>query len=132
MFEVPERFNAGTLVDRNLEAGRGAKVAIRCAGEELTYAQLHERICAAGVALQDRGVGREDRVQMILDDSPTFVALFLGAMRIGTVPAPVSFLDTTENLRHYARDSYAKLVVAEDAIVERVEAMPRTRFEALL
>jgi benzoate-CoA ligase family protein len=133
MFEVPERFNAGTLVDRNLEAGRGAKVAIRCAGEELTYAQLHERICAAGTALQERGVGREDRVLMILDDSPTFVAIFLGAMRIGAVPAPVSFLDTTENFLHYARDSYAKVIVAEDAIVERVPgATSRTDFEASL
>src|SRR3954471_9767525 len=131
MFEVPERFNAGTLVDRNLDAGRGAKVAIRCAGEELTYAQLHERICAAGAALRDRGVGREDRVLMILDDSPTFVAVFLGAMRIGAVPAPVSFLDTTENFHHYARDSYAKLIVAEDAIVERVPgATSRTELEA--
>ena len=36
MFEVPERFNAGTLVDRNLEAGRGAKVAIRTATGPLT------------------------------------------------------------------------------------------------
>jgi len=131
MFEVPERFNAGTLVDRNLEAGRGAKVAIRCAGEELTYAQLHERICAAGTALRERGVGREDRVLMILDDSPTFVALFLGAMRIGAVPAPVSFLDTTENFLHYARDSYAKVIVTEDAIVQRVPgATSRTAFEA--
>ena len=43
--------NSGTLVDRNLEAGRGAKVAVRCAGAELTYAQLHDRICRAGNAL---------------------------------------------------------------------------------
>src|SRR3954463_6410028 len=131
MFEVPERFNAGTLVDRNLDAGRGAKVAIRCAGEELTYAQLHERVCAAGSALRQRGVGREDRVLMILDDSPTFVATFLGAMRIGAVPAPVSFLDTTENFHHYARDSYAKVVIVEDALVERVpDAIARSDFEA--
>jgi hypothetical protein len=32
VFEVPERFNAGTLVDRNPAAGRGDAVAIRCAG----------------------------------------------------------------------------------------------------
>jgi benzoate-CoA ligase family protein len=133
MVEVPERFNAGTLVDRNLEAGRGAKVAVRCAGEELTYAQLHDRICRAGNVLRALGTGREDRVLMILDDSPTFAALFLGAMRIGAVPAPVSFLDTTENFRHYARDSYATLIVAEDALVERVQgAMARSAFEALM
>ncbi len=133
MFEVPERFNAGTLVDRNLDAGRGAKVAVRCAGEELTYAQLHDRVCRAGSALRALGAGREDRVLMILDDTPTFPALFLGAMRIGAVPAPVSFLDTTENFAHYARDSYAKVVVAEDAIVERVPgALGRSAFEALM
>ena len=55
-------------------------------------------------------------------------------MRAGAVPAPVCFLDTTENFAHYARDSYAKLIVAEDALLERLPAgaMARTEFEALL
>ncbi len=75
--------NSGTLVDRRLEAGHGDKVAIRCAGETVTYAQLHDRICRAGNVLEALGVGREDRVLMVLDDSPTFAALFLGAMRAG-------------------------------------------------
>ncbi|HWK28592.1 MAG TPA: benzoate-CoA ligase family protein [Solirubrobacter sp.] len=125
--------NSGTLVDRQLEAGRGEKIAIRCAGEELTYARLHERICAAQTVLAEHGVGREDRVLLVLDDTPAFPALFLGAMRGGAVPVPVSFLDTTDNFRHYATDSYAKLVVAEDALVERIPgAMARSAFEALL
>src|SRR3954464_6262487 len=126
--------NSGTLVDRRLEAGHGDKVAIRCAGEEVTYAQLHDRICRAGNVLEELGVGREDRVLMVLDDSPTWVALFLGAMRMGAVPAPVSFLDTTENFAHYARDSYAKLIIAEDALLERLPAgtMARSAFERAL
>ena len=85
-----DRCNAGTLVDRNLEAGRGDKTAIRCAGAELTYAQLHDRICRAGNALRALGVRREDRVLMILDDTPAFPAVFLGAIRIGAVAADVS------------------------------------------
>ena len=126
--------NSGTLVDRQLEAGRGEKVAIRCAGEETSYAQLQRTICRAGSALAQLGVRREDRVLMILDDTPTFPALFLGAMRAGAVPAPVSFLDTTEHFRHYATDSYAKVVVAEDALLERLPAgaIGRTRFEAMM
>src|SRR3954470_18953121 len=126
--------NSGTLVDRRLEAGHGDKVAIRCAGEELTYAQLHGRICAAGTLLSDRGIGREDRVLMVLDDTPTFPTLFLGAMRAGAVPVPVSFLDTTENFAHYARDSYAKLIVAEDHLLERLpeHTMARSHFEKQL
>src|SRR3954447_15516012 len=125
---------SGTLVDRRLEAGHGDKVAIRCAGEEITYAQLHGRICAAGTLLGELGIGREDRVLMVLDDTPTFPTLFLGAMRMGAVPAPVSFLDTTENFAHYARDSYAKLIVAEDQLLDRLPAgaMARTAFEERL
>ena len=91
--------NSGTLVDRRLEAGHGDKVAIRCAGETVTYAQLHDRICRAGNVLEGLGVGREDRVLMILDDSPTFAALFLGAMRAGAVPAPVSLPGHHRQLR---------------------------------
>src|SRR4051795_12498500 len=126
--------NSGTLVDRRLEAGHGDKVAIRCAGEEFTYAELHGRICAAGTLLSELGIGREDRVLMVLDDTPTFPTLFLGAMRMGAVPAPVSFLDTTENFAHYARDSYAKLIVSEDHLLERLPAgaMSRTAFEERL
>jgi benzoate-CoA ligase len=126
--------NSGTLVDRRMEAGHGDKVAIRCAGETMTYAQLHDRINRAGNLLEALGIGREDRVLMILDDTPTFPTLFLGAMRAGAVPAPVSFLDTTENFNHYARDSYAKLIVAEDTLLERLPAgtMSRTEFEQRL
>jgi benzoate-CoA ligase len=119
MFEAPERFNVGTLVDRNLEAGRGGKVALRCEGAELTYAQLHDRVCRAGNTLRALGVRREQRVLMILDDTPAFPAVFLGAIRIGAVAAPVSFLDIAANFRHYARDSYAPVVVAEAAVLQR-------------
>ena len=126
--------NSGTLVDRRLEAGHGEKIAIHHGEQTVTYAELHDSIDRAGNVLESLGVGREDRVLMILDDSPAFVALFLGAMRMGAVPVPVSFLDTTENFAHYARDSYAKLIVAEDALLERVPAgaMARSDFERAL
>ena len=129
--------NSGTLVDRNLEAGRGAKVAVRCAGAELTYAQLHDRICRAGNALRELGVRREDRVLMILDDTFAFPTVFLGAMRMGAVPVPVSFLDTLDNFRHYIRDSYARVLVAEDAVLERlgetgVQTVAASRLDDLL
>ena len=115
--------NSGTLVDRRLEAGHGDKVAIRCAGEEVTYAAAaRPDLRAPATCSRELGVGREDRVLMVLDDTPTFPTLFLGAMRMGAVPAPVSFLDTTENFAHYARDSYAKLIVAEDHLLERLPA----------
>jgi benzoate-CoA ligase family protein len=118
---VPDRYNVSTLLDRNLEAGRGDKVALRCEGSELTYADLLDRACRAGLALRALGVEREQRVLMILDDTPAWPAVFLGAIRIGAVPAPVSFADTAANFRHYVRDSYARVVVADAAVLERLQ-----------
>jgi benzoate-CoA ligase len=130
--EVPERYNVSTLLDRNLEAGRGERVAIRCGDEEVTYGGLLERACRAGRALRALGVQPEQRVLMVLDDTPAWPAVFHGAIRIGAVPVPVSFVDTPQNLRHYVRDSGARVVVAEAAVVERVRpaldaADPRPR-----
>ena len=130
--EVPERYNVSTLLDRNLEAGRGERVAIRCGDEEVTYAGLLGRACRAGRALRALGVQPEQRVLMVLDDTPAWPAVFHGAIRIGAVPVPVSFVDTPQNLRHYVRDSGARVVVAEAAVVDRVRpaldaADPRPR-----
>ena len=46
-FEVPERYNASTLLDDNLAAGRGERVAIRTEQGDVTYAELQDRMCRA-------------------------------------------------------------------------------------
>ena len=76
--EIPERYNVSTLLDRNLEAGRGDKVAIRCEDQEVTYAELLDIACRAGRALQALGVRSEQRVLMIMDDTPAWPAVFHG------------------------------------------------------
>ena len=45
---LPEIFNVAThFVDRHIGEGRGAKVAIECGDERVTYQQLLERLKAA-------------------------------------------------------------------------------------
>ncbi|WP_279582421.1 AMP-binding protein [Fodinicola feengrottensis] len=65
-------------------------MAIYAGAEQVTYAELFARICAMGTALTTLGVRREQRVLLILDDSPDFPTVFLGAARIGAVPVPVN------------------------------------------
>lgn len=118
--QVPERYNVSTLIDDNLEAGRGGKVVVRCEDEDVTYADLYERMCRTANALRALGLRREQRVIMALDDTPAWPAVFLGAIRIGAVPVPVSYLDTTANFAHFVRDSGASLVIAEAASLTRM------------
>ena len=117
---VSERFNASTILDRNLEAGRGDKVAIRWGGEALTYSQVLDRACRFGRALRDLGVQPEQRVLLVLDDSPAFPIAFLGAIRAGIVPVPLTPLANADELGFFLEDSYARAVIVDAGNLDKV------------
>jgi len=132
--DLPERYNvAADLLQRNLKAGRGKKVAINHAGGEVTYDELHRLAAGAGRALLDHGVRREERVLIVAYDSPGWVAAFLGAGLIGAVPVPVNpLLQRSEDYDHYIEDSLARVIVVDGntdeklkAAADRAQARPR-------
>ena len=118
---MPGSYNASTLLDRNLEAGRGDKVAVHWSGGSVTYQQLHGLTCATGRRLEELGVRREERILLPLDDSPAMMAAFWGAIRIGAVPVPVNpLLQRSEDYDHYFADSLARVVVVDAMTAEKV------------
>src|SRR3954451_15092738 len=78
---APTFFNAAEFfVDRNLAEGRGDNVAIECGPERVTYAQLAERVNRLGDALRtELDVRIEERVALLLLDTPAFAYSFFGA-----------------------------------------------------
>jgi len=110
---APERFNASLLLDRNIDRGRAGKAAVHAVDRSLTYGELLAQASRAGNLLRALGVAREERVLLVLDDTTAFPTMFLGAMRLGAVPVPVSTLDKADNFRHFVDDSYARVVVAD-------------------
>jgi benzoate-CoA ligase family protein len=123
--ELPERYNAGQLLDANLEAGRGDKIAIWCGDEEVTYGRLFQAVCGLGRALRALGIRREERILIALDDSPAFVTAFLGAIRIGAVPVLVNPLYGAEDLAYFIDNSGARAAVVGLGAVDEVRAALR-------
>ncbi len=80
------------FIDRHLDEGRGAKPAIRTVREDVTYAQLAERVNRAGNALLGLGIARGERLLMIVKDCPAFFYAFWGAIKAGIVPVPLNTL----------------------------------------
>src|SRR5258706_431030 len=113
---LPDRYNVGAdLIERNLKAGRDAKIAIHSATGDVAYGDLFKLICGAARALLDLGVRREERILIAGYDTPGWVATFLGAIRIGAIPVPVNpLLQRSEDYDHFIDDSLAR-VVAVDA-----------------
>jgi benzoate-CoA ligase len=118
---APERLNASRLIDRNLEAGRGDKVALIGEGAGHTFSDVAALVARTASLLRDLGVGREDRVLLVLDDSPVFHAAFLGAIRIGAVPIPANPLDRADNYAYYLDDSYAKVAIVDAPLLAKLE-----------
>jgi benzoate-CoA ligase family protein len=121
---VAERLNACQyLVDRRLEAGEGDRVALEQGGTGVTYAELAGRVGQAANALRALGVRPEERVPLVLLDSVELVASFLGALRIGAVPVPMSTMLTGGELAFQCNDARARVAVASAALAPVVKDM---------
>jgi len=106
-----ERFNASTwLVDRHVAEGRGSRVAVECGDRQLTYTDLLAEVHAAANGLRQLGVRPEERVVLVLNDGVPFVATFLGALRIGAIPVPVSTMLTGKDLGVIVDDARARVI----------------------
>ncbi len=107
-----EQFNASDwLIDRHITAGDGDRTAVRCEGENFTYSEIQDLVGRSAGALRAIGVRAEERVAMAMLDSVEFIAVFLGAVRIGAVPVPMNPLLPGRDLGVIVSDSRARVAV---------------------
>ena len=121
---LPDRMNATVeLVDAHVEAGRGDQLAVIDAsdGSRYTYRDVLEMTNRTGNALAELGVRREERVMLLLHDSPEFVFSFFGAIKIGAVPIPTNTLLVPADYEYIINDSRARALVISEALLPRIE-----------
>jgi benzoate-CoA ligase len=124
--------NISTLIDGWMEQGReDDTILVTAADVPWSAGRLHGAVCAVASGLRELGLGREDRVLLVLDDTPAFPASFLGAMRIGGVPVPVNFLARPDDFGYFLDDSYATVAIVDSVFLEvvgpQVESRPGVR-----
>jgi len=103
------------LVDRHVAEDRGDRVAIRCQGRSTTYAELQRRVWRAQRLLDGLGLAAGDRVAMVVRDDEDFASFYLGAIRSGLVPVPLSTMLGGRDLGTIVADSGARVVVVSAA-----------------
>src|SRR5579884_759296 len=122
--ELPETFNASTaFLDENLTRGRADRVAILAGDRTLTYRELAAQVNRAGNALRTLGVRPEERVLLLLLDSPEFAWLFWGAIRIGAVPIPTNTALHPADYAYMLRDSRASVLAVSEELLPAVEGV---------
>jgi benzoate-CoA ligase len=124
--DLPEVFNlAAALLDRHVAEGRGSRRALLGPAGTFTYEQLVKLVNQTGHALRGLGLEREERVLILLRDSPEFVATYLGAMKIGAIPIALNTFAHPSEYEFYVRHSRARIVVGEAEFLTPIEPMLR-------
>ena len=106
-----ELFNASEyLLDRRVAAGDEDRLALTGPGGDLSYSQLLDSVRRTSSVLVELGLRPEQRLLMVVADSPDFVTLYLSAMRIGAIPVPVSTMLPGPDIAELLRDSRAPVM----------------------
>ncbi len=106
-------------IDRHLET-RGDQVAIIWEGddptddEQITYKQLHERVCKFANVLKAQGVKKGDRVTLYLPMIPEAAYAMLACARIGAVHSIVFAGFSPDSLHNRVEGATSKLIVTSD------------------
>ena len=112
------RYNAcEDLLDRNVAAGRGDKLAFVDPQRSITYGQLATDSRKFANVLNDLGVRREQRVALAMLDTVDWPVAFLGAIRAGIVPVCLNTLLTSEQYAYMLADSRAAVLLVSPALL---------------
>jgi benzoate-CoA ligase len=115
--DVPWQLNiAAEYVDGAVAGGHGERIAYLHGEERVSFSELQRRVNQAGNALAALGVGRGQRVAVLLPNRPEFVIAFFAAAKIGAVPIAMSFAVTPDEQVLLLADSGASAIVTTDAL----------------
>lgn len=119
----PDQLNIDNhfLRDR-LAEGRGDRVALRLDDRDVAYSEVDGYASGFASLLLEIGVGREDRVLIVMPDGLEFVAALFGVFRIGAVGVMLNPGLTKEAMSAIVRQSRAAAVVVHENHLNHYQA----------
>jgi len=128
----PDTFNvASYFVDRHVFEGKGDNTAIECGDQEISYRELFENVNRVGNVLRELGVRIEERVAILLPDSPEFLCAFFGAIKIGAVAVPLNTYVQTSDYEFFLNDSRARVLLVHATLLPLVDGIPKEKIAFL-
>jgi benzoate-CoA ligase family protein len=120
-FSLPEKLNLGShFLDVNLELGRGDKTAIYYKDKTYSFLDLWLLTNKVGNVLKELGVEPENRVLLILEDSPEWVATWLATMKVAGVGTHAYTYLNPHDYEHLLNLVRPKVVVVDKTTLGRV------------
>jgi acetyl-CoA synthetase len=134
VWQVPEQFNIATVCCQRWSKSEQAaviEVGDTGLGRSWTYRQLAQQANRAAHALRALGVGRADRVAILLPQRFETAVAHMACYQLGAIAMPMSVLFGPEALAFRLQDSAAKVVISDDQCIAAVRSI-RDQCPALL
>lgn len=125
-WDIPEEYNiAWDCLRKHEDVDRPALEQAYPDGrrETYTFRDLDEQSNQVAHALEARGVGRRDRVAVVVPQKPANPLTHLACWKLGAISLPLSVLFGPDALRYRLRDSGARVVVADESMLETIRAV---------
>ena len=127
-WHIPERFNiAHVACDRHAES-HGDRIAIYCENKsgqasEFSFLALKRLSNQLANVLRGLGVGKGDRVGIILPQRSETVISHMGIYKLGSIALPLSVLFGPDAVGYRLNNSGTKVVITDTAHLELLESM---------
>jgi benzoate-CoA ligase family protein len=108
------------LFDRLFLPEHAARVAVLYNQTQITYEELRAGTVRVAEALNALGIEVEDRVAILLHDSPEFITSFVAIISLGAVAVPINLALRREDQLFILKDSGACAVIVESKTAEQL------------
>ena len=124
-WQVPAHYNIGVDVCDRWAASEPGRIAIFHVGasgavQEISYGALRESSNRLANALAAHGIGRGDRVAILLPQAPAVAASHIAIYKLGAIALPLAILFGNEAISYRLQDSGARALITNAQGVEKL------------
>jgi len=112
--------NLAKFVERRVEQFP-TKMAIRCGSQRFTYEEFWTQVNRFGNGLRSLGLGKTDRLAVMLPNCPELVIAHWAVLKIGGTFAPINTMFKEKELTYILKNSGAKAVVTSTSFLPLFE-----------
>jgi acetyl-CoA synthetase len=136
-WQVPAQYNIGVDVCDRWAAVAPDRAAILHAHadgavEEVSYGALRDTSSRLANVLAARGIGRGDRVAILLPQAPVVAASHIAIYKLGAIALPLAMLFGVEAIAYRLNDSGARALITNGQGLARLAAAGDTPLELVL
>lgn len=117
--------NIGGFLDRSKDIYPD-KTSVIYERQRISFRELNTQSNRIGNALVSWGVRKGDRIGLLFHNSPEFVEIFLGAVKIGAICVPLNFRLVGRELDYIINNSGIRVLFLGEEYMEKISGIRKT------